>query len=158
MASVCNAITPPLVVNIPASCGAFSEYQTYSAACGAGSATDACNLSISGGRPPYSTTFSYPTRPTATNCTLNASAFTSGSGASPQFGYGFTASNMCSLRIEGNLRVNYTVTDAAGQSVSGNRTFPVSIVRIVTGGGGGGPGPGPGPGPVNPELPPIQER
>jgi hypothetical protein len=150
MAIVCNNIVPQLVVSMPSSCVQFTESQSYSAACGAGTATDSCSASISGGIAPYSTTFSYPVVPTPTNCTLNSAAFPGGSGASPQFGYGFSGSNMCSLTISGNLQVNYTVTDASGQVVAGSMTYPISIVRFVSSGGGGG-GPG-GPGTINPFL------
>ena len=147
MAIVCNNIIPQLVVSMPGTCGQFSESQTNPAACGAGTATDSCSLTISGGVAPYNTTFSYPVAPIATNCTLNMSAFPGGSGGSPQFGYGFTGSNMCSLSITGQLRVNYTVTDASGQTVSGTGLFNVSINRTVpasSGGGGGGGGSGSG--------------
>lgn len=154
MASVCNSIAPQLNVTFPVSCPAFTEHTTYSAACGAGSGTDTCNLSISGGQAPYTTAFSYSTAPTPTNCVLNMAAFTSGTGASPQFGYGFTSSNMCSLTIQGNLTVHYTVTDALGQTATGSKSFFVSVIRTVTGGGGGPGGPG-GPNPEFPELFPL---
>ncbi len=138
MPTVCNNIIPQLVVSTPGTCTQFSENQSYSAACGSGTATDSCTLSISGGVAPYNTTFSYPVAPTASNCTLNMSAFPGGSGSSPQFGYSFTGSNMCSLSISGTLQVNYTVTDSSGQVVTGSLTFPVSITRYVTFSGGGG--------------------
>lgn len=138
MAIVCNNIVPSLVVTLPSSCAQFSETQAYASACGSGTATDSCNLSITGGQPPYNTTFSYSISPTPTNCTLNMAAFTGGSGATPQFGYGFTSSNMCNLSINGGLRVHYTVTDAAGQTVSGVGDFNVSIRRYIQGSGGGG--------------------
>lgn len=140
MPTVCNNIIPQLVVSTPGTCAQFSENQSYSAACGSGTATDSCALSISGGVAPYNTTFSYPVVPTTSNCTLNMSAFPGGSGSSPQFGYSFTGSNMCSLSISGNLQVNYTVTDSSGQVVTGSLTFPVSITRYVTFSGGGGGG------------------
>lgn len=146
MAIVCNNIVPQLVVSMPASCAQFTENQSYAAACGAGTATDSCNASISGGVPPYSTTFSYPVLPTPSGCTLNSGAFPGGSGITPQFGYGFSAGNMCSLNIIGNLQVNYTVTDSSGQVVTGSRTYPVSIVRFVSGGGGSPPPPSGPPG------------
>lgn len=142
MAIVCNNIVPQLVVNMTGDCASFTENQSYSAACGSGTATDFCNLNISGGQAPYTTTFSYPQIPTATNATLNMSAFPGGGGATPQFGYGFTSSNMCSLSITGTLRVDYRVTDAAGQVVTGGMTYNVSVRRSVvaaaSGGGGGG--------------------
>lgn len=141
MATVCNNIIPQLIVSTPGTCAQFTENQSYSAACGSGTATDSCALSISGGVAPYNTTFSYPVVPTASNCTLNMSAFPGGSGSNPQFGYSFTGTNMCSLTISGNLQVNYTVADSSGQVVTGSLTFSVSIVRYVTassGGGGGG--------------------
>ena len=144
MAIVCNNIVPQLVVSMPATCANFSENQSYSANCGAGTATDSCQISISGGVGPYSTTFSYPVVPTTTNCTLNAAAFPGGSGINPQFGYAFTGSNMCSLSISGSLQVNYTVTDASGQTVTGSVSYPVSITRTVqvSSGGGGNTGGG----------------
>lgn len=142
MATVCNSIIPQLIVSTPGNCAQFTENQSYSASCGAGTATDYCSLTISGGVAPYNTTFSYPVIPTATGVTLNMASFTGGSGASPQFGYSFTGSNMCSLSITGNLQVNYTVSDNSGQVVTGSLTFPVSINRYVTSGGGGGGGGG----------------
>lgn len=141
MAIVCNNITPQLVVSMPASCPNFSETQSFSANCGAGTATDSCQISISGGQAPYSTVFSYPVVPTPQNCTLNTAAFAGGSGINPAFGYAFSGSNMCSLSITGNLQVNYTVTDASGQQVTGSVTYPVQIIRFVTSSGGGGSGP-----------------
>lgn len=140
MATVCNSIIPQLIVTQPSSCSQFTEAQSYSVACGAGTASDNCNITISGGQAPYTTTFTYPIAPTATNCTLNMAAFTGGSGDSPQFGYSFTSNNMCSLSIIGQMRVNYTVTDASGQTVTGSMLFNVSIVRSVVSGGGGGGG------------------
>lgn len=151
MATVCNSIIPQLIVSTPGNCAQFTENQSYSASCGAGTATDYCSLTISGGVAPYNTTFSYPVIPTATGVTLNMASFTGGSGASPQFGYSFTGSNMCSLSITGNLQVNYTVSDNSGQVVTGSLTFPVSINRYVTGGGGGGGGGGHGGGCVTVE-------
>lgn len=146
MPTVCNNIIPQLVVSTPSNCAQFTENQSYSASCGSGTATDSCALSISGGIAPYNTTFSYPVVPTASGCTLNMSAFPGGSGTSPQFGYSFTGSNMCSLSIYGTLQVNYTVTDSSGQVVTGSLSFPVSVVRYVqsssSGGGGGGGGGG----------------
>lgn len=144
MAIVCNNIIPQLVVTLPASCPQFSETQSYSANCGAGTATDSCAISISGGQGPYSTTFSYPVVPTPTNCTLNTAAFAGGSGINPQFGYAFTGNNMCSLNIQGNLQVNYTVTDSSGQTVTGSITYAVQIIRFVSGGSGGIGSPGGG--------------
>lgn len=140
MPTVCNNIIPQLVVSTPGSCAQFSENQSYSASCGSGTATDSCSLSISGGVAPYNTSFSYPVVPTASNCTLNMSAFPGGSGSTPQFGYSFTGTNMCSLSITGNLQVNYTVTDSSGQVVTGSLTFAVSVLRYVTSSGGGGGG------------------
>ena len=146
MAIVCNNIIPQLVVSLPATCANFTENQSYSANCGAGTATDSCQISISGGQGPYNTVFSYPVVPTPTNCSLNTAAFAGGSGINPSFGYAFTGSNMCSLSINGTLQVNYTVTDASGQTVTGSVSYPVSIVRtvVVSSGGGGSTGPGGG--------------
>lgn len=138
MPTVCNNIIPQLVVTTPGNCAQFTESQSYSAACGSGTATDSCALSISGGVGPYNTTFSYPIVPTASNCTLNMAAFPGGSGTTPQFGYSFTGGNMCSLTINGNLQVNYTVSDSSGQVVTGTITFAVSILRYVESSGGGG--------------------
>lgn len=140
MPTVCNNIIPQLIVTTPATCAQFTESQSYTASCGAGTATDSCALAISGGLAPYNTTFSYPVIPTPSNCTLNMAAFPGGSGASPQFGYSFTGNNMCSLQISGTLRVNYTVTDASGQTVTGVLNFTVSISRYVISSGGGGGG------------------
>lgn len=131
MATVCNPIIPALIVTLPSNCNQFTESQQFSANCGSGTASDTCSITISGGQPPYNTVFSYPQVPTATNCTLNMSAFTGGSGANPQFGYSFTAPNLCSMSIMGQLRVNYTVTDASGQTVTGTMLFSVSIDRKV---------------------------
>lgn len=137
MPTVCNNIIPQLVVSTPGSCAQFSENQSYSADCGAGTATDSCALSISGGVAPYNTTFSYPVVPTPGNCTLNMAAFPGGSGATPQFGYSFSSSNMCSLSILGTLQVNYTVSDSSGQVVTGTMSFSVSVYRYVEFSGGG---------------------
>ncbi len=144
MAIVCNNIIPQLVVSMPATCPSFSENQAYSANCGAGQATDFCQIAISGGQAPYTTTFSYPVVPTAQNCTLNTAAFAGGSGFNPSFGYAFSANNLCSLSITGNLQVNYTVTDASGQQVTGSVTYPVQVIRYVipSSGGGGNTGGG----------------
>lgn len=138
MAIVCNNIIPQLVVTMPETCANFFENLTYPSSCGSGTATDSCFALISGGVAPYSTTFSYPVVPTATNCTLNPAAFTGGAGSSPAFGYGFSGANMCSLSIVGNLRVNYTVTDASGQTVTGSALYNVGIYRTVVPSGGGG--------------------
>lgn len=144
MAIVCNNIIDQLVVTMPATVAQFTENQSYPSACGSGTATDSGNASISGGIAPYSTTFSYTVVPATTNCTLNSAAFPGGSGISPQFGYGFSGSNMCALNISGTLRVNYSVSDASGQVVTGFRNYTVSINRFVTGGGSGGSGDGGG--------------
>lgn len=143
MAMVCNNIEIPLVVSMSENCAQFSENVSFPSACGAGSATKTCNIAISGGLAPYTTTFSYSTTPTPTGCTLNSAAFVGGSGASPQFGFGFTASNMCQLSISGSLTVTCVVQDSSGQVVTQSKAYPVSIDRYVvpsggTGGGGGG--------------------
>lgn len=131
MPTVCNPIVPKLVVTTPSSCTQFTENQTNSANCGAGTATDTCSITITGGQAPYNTVFSYPEVPGTWNCTLNMGAFTGGSGANPQFGYSFTGPNMCALNIYGQMRVNYTVTDSSGQSVSGTMLFLVQVNRTV---------------------------
>ena len=140
MPTVCNNIIPQLVVNTPGSCAQFTESQSYSASCGSGTATDSCAISIGGGQAPYNTTFSYPVVPSASNCTLNMSAFPGGSGSNPQFGYSFTGNNLCSLSISGPMQVNYTVSDSSGQVVTGTMNFNVSIQRYVQSSGGGGGG------------------
>lgn len=148
---MCNNIVAPLVVSMPENCSQFYESMAYPAACGAGTATKSCSISISGGQAPYSTVMSYTTVPTATGCTLNHSAFPGGSGITPQFGFGFTTSNACQLSISGNLTVKCVVTDSSGQSVTVTKMYPISIVRYVqppSGGGGGG-------GSDNPETVPV---
>lgn len=132
MAMVCNSIAPPLSATMPSGCAAFIQNDSFPNPCGAGTAAATCNINISGGVPPYNTTFSYPQTPNIVQfCTLNAGAFTGGSGFNPQFGFSFSGSNMCNIYIRGILQVAYTVTDSSGQSINGNAQYDVNIERSV---------------------------
>lgn len=136
MATVCNSIAPTLSVSLPGSCTGFIQNDTYPSACGAGTSSATCNINISGGVPPYNTTFSYIQTPNIVQfCTLNTGAFTGGGGTNPAFGFAFSGSNMCNIYIRGLLQIGYTVTDSSGQSVSGNAQYDVNIERSVASAG-----------------------
>lgn len=145
MAIVCNSIASQLTATMPSGCATFSSSSTHASACGASSSSASCNLVISGGTPPYTTTFSYPQTPvTLSGVTFSTASFGGGSGATPTFGFGFSAPNGCSLTIYGVLQVNYTVTDSMGQTVSGSAQYDVNISRSVQSSGGGSIGGGGG--------------
>ncbi|WAX21727.1 hypothetical protein [Stenotrophomonas phage RAS14] len=136
MAIVCNSIVPPLSVSLPGGCTGFQQNDTYPSACGAGTSSATCNLNISGGVPPYNTSFSYIQTPNIVQfCTLNAAAFTGGGGTNPAFGFAFSGSNMCNIFIRGILQVAYTVTDSSGQRVDGNAQYDVHVERSVASAG-----------------------
>lgn len=136
MSMVCNPIATPLQVTMPNGCAAFQEYKSSQFSCGAGTSSASCNINISGGVPPYNTSFSYPQTPAQVHwSTLNMGAFPGGGGNNPQFGFGFSAPDMCSILITGILQVQYTVSDSRGQVVQGYGQYDVRIDREVTGGG-----------------------
>jgi hypothetical protein len=138
MSTVCNAISSPLTVGIPQNCSAFVDEKISQSPCGAGTSSASCSLSISGGIPPYSTSFSYLQSPRSVygGASVNMGAFTGGSGSNPQFGFAFSAPNMCEFMIIGQLQVAFTVRDSSGQESSGNMQYTVRLNREVNSAGG----------------------